>query len=250
MKRFRIQRLHVLLVGLLLSAGVVVLFVFMFITPLRKTIKTTKDEIAKQQEIIDQRQPYEQQLRSAQEEKLRVDAAYDAVMHARMPTFPFKPDELASSYFMWDFAARETGLMDDWFRRTGAQVTGYSFPTWPALTPTSTLEQAALPPLTWNLSVTVRDYADLQRWLLTIPKAPRLMALQSVSIPSARGPGQPLTANVQVIVYEWLAGPGLGAVSAPAAGAPAGGPSGGSGARRGMGGGPGEGPGAMGGPGG
>ncbi len=64
------------------------------------------------------------------------------------------------------------------------------------------------------------------RWLTTIPKAPRLMVLQSVTIPGGRAPEEPLTANVTVTVYEWLRGPGMAAGAGPGGG-PAGGPGGG-----------------------
>ncbi len=59
--------------------------------------------------------------------------------------------------------------------------------------------------------MTVKNYADLQRWLLTIPKAPRLMVLNSVTIPGGRPPEGSLTADVSVTLYEWLKGPGIGA---------------------------------------
>ena len=236
MKRFRITRLHILVAGLLLSAGVVALFVFMFVKPLKQTIADTQGQIDKLQETIKQMPKYQADLAQATADKAVVESKYDAIQKARMPSFPFKGDDLASMMYMWDFSAKEYALMENWFNSTGAlAVTGYDFPSWGFNIPTDRLNASALPMQTWTLSVTVKDLADLGRWLQTIPKAPRLMALQSVTIPSGRGPEEPLTAQVIVNVYEWLQGPGAGgpvtASNAPAnrpnqGGPPSGGPNG------------------------
>ncbi len=60
-----------------------------------------------------------------------------------------------------------------------------------------------LGPWSWNLSVQVRDFASLLKWLEKLPTAPRFMVMQSVTIGGPRQPGQPLNASVPVVLYEW-----------------------------------------------
>ena len=51
MKNFRVKRMHVLLAGLPLSAGVVVLFLFMFAKPLQDKAARLDKQVADQQVI-------------------------------------------------------------------------------------------------------------------------------------------------------------------------------------------------------
>ena len=70
-------------------------------------------------------------------------------------------------------------MVDEWFRDSGAQVSGYSFPAWPTTLPD--LSMQVLPPLNWNLTVTVRDFPAFQKWLLKLPRAPRFMAMSGLA---------------------------------------------------------------------
>ncbi len=76
-------------------------------------------------------------------EKEVVRGQFKAVKDSRMPTFPYKPDDIASMVDMWEFPGREFALMARFFAGTGAQVSGYSFPEWQGI-PTASLNQPAL----------------------------------------------------------------------------------------------------------
>ena len=183
MKQFRIKRIHVMLVGAVLSIGVVVLLFFMSIKPLNQTIAKTQKKIDDLEPTIRKARKVQTDLVNEKATEIRVNVAFDEIMKTRMPQFPYKDDDLASMMYMWDFADKEMSLMARWFASTGAVVTGYSFDSWGFDVPTARLNQPALPALNWNLAVVVKDYADLQRFLKKIPEAPRLLVLQSVTIP-------------------------------------------------------------------
>ncbi len=239
MKNFRLKRIHILLAGLVLSAGVVVLFFFMSAKPLLKLNADLQKQIEEQQVIAAGQAKADRDKAAAEAMAAEVKAKCAQIAKTRMPKFTYidqKSDDIAAMIDMWTFAQRETAVMDEWFQSTGAMVSGYSFNSWAGtgLQTQSLLNQPALPAVTWNLSVTVKNYADLQRWLLTLPHAPRLLVLNSVTIPSGRAPGQPLTADVSVTLYEWAQG--VSGVAAPAAtGAERGGAAAGGGAAGGAG---------------
>ena len=60
-----------------------------------------------------------------------------------------------------------------------------------------------LDPLSWNLTVQVKSLDALFDWLMLLPKAPRFMVLQSVTIQGPHGPGQPVVAQIPVTLYQW-----------------------------------------------
>jgi hypothetical protein len=203
-KQFRLKRIHVLAAGLVVSAAVAMLFFTMFIKPLQKSIKTTKTQTAAEQEVASQRASWEKQLEAAKAEERRVNARFERIMDTRMPKLqPFETkDNLAGEFFFWDFPRQEARVVDEWFRNSGAQVSGYSFPAWPTNLPD--LSMKVLPPLNWNLTVTVKDFPAFQKWLLKLPHAPRFITMNGpIAIPGPRNPGDQLTVSVPVTLYEW-----------------------------------------------
>jgi len=232
-KQFRIKRIHVLAAGLAVAAAVVVIFLMSFIKPLQKDIGKVQKQITGEQTVADQRSAAEKELAEQKATKVKVDADYDKIVKARMPKFPLDLDPIAQMMYMWHFPQKEGELIDRWFRSTGAPVSGYSFPAYTTSLPN--LNVPFLAPLNWNLAITVKDLPELYRWLALLPKAPRFLQLNSISVGGARAPGQPLNANVSVTLYEWVQGAGGGA-AAPAAGG-GGGAAGGGGGGRGRGGG-------------
>jgi hypothetical protein len=203
-KQFRLKRIHVLAAGLVVSAAVALLFFTMFIKPLQKSIKNTKAQAEAQKQIADQRRAWENALEAAQAEERRVNARFDRIMDTRMPKLrPFETkDDLAGEFFFWEYPGQEGPIIDEWFRNSGAEVSGYSFPAWP--TDPADLTRKVLPPLNWNLTVTVKDFPAFQKWLLKLPHAPRFMAMSGpISIPGPRNPGDLLTVSVPVTLYEW-----------------------------------------------
>jgi hypothetical protein len=132
---------------------------------------------------------------------------------------------------MWYFPEQEHELMERWFASTGAQVSGWSFPTFGLERHDPTRRR--LDTLSWNLTVTVKDFPALLEWLHKLPEAPRVMQLGSVSVHGPRQPGQPLTASIPVTVYMWTGVEPAPAAAPPTEGAAA--ASGAAGAGRGMG---------------
>lgn len=241
MKQFRIKRIHVLAAGLAVAAAVVMIFLMSFVKPLQKDIGKIQNQINSEQDIASQRSAAEKALADQNAIKVQVDAKYDQIVKTRMPKFPLDLDPVAQMMYMWHFPQKEGELIDRWFRSTGVPVSGYSFPAYTTSVPN--LNVPFLAPLNWNLAITVKDLPDLYRFLALIPKAPRFLQLNGISVGGARSPGQPLNANVSVTLYEWVQGAPSGA-AAPAA------PATGGGGGRGGGGGGGRGGGGRGGGGG
>jgi hypothetical protein len=122
-------------------------------------------------------------------------------MATRMPKDLEFSDEIGSMIRMWYFPEQEQELMQRWFASTGAEVSGWGFPTFGLERHDPT--RRMLDPLSWNLTVTVKDFPTLLEWLQKLPEAPRFMQLGSVSVHGPRQPGQRLTASVPVTVYMW-----------------------------------------------
>ena len=255
MKNLRLTRIQVGIAGLVVMIGVALLFVLAFIRPLQAELNKTNDDAQQQEDYAKlNRTKAEKDLDDATAQKAVVKAQFDKIMETRMPKMDLS-DPIAGMFRLWSYPREEGMLMDKWFKSSGAEVTGYSFPGF-----TSNLADPSvkiLGPYQWNLSVQVKDFPSLLKWLEKIPKAPRFMVMQSVTIGGPRQPGQPLTASVPVTLYEWTkaAQTALETTKAPAAaaggdtGGAAGGMGGGMGGGRGggMGGGRGGGGGGMGG---
>jgi hypothetical protein len=203
-KQFRLKRIHVLAAGLVVSAAVALLFFTMFVKPLQKSIASTEKNIAAEEDVARQRQKALNDKEAAEAEERRVKARFDRIVDTRMPKLPpfESKDDLAGEFYFWDFPRQEARVIDDWFRNSGAEVSGYSFPAWPTNPPD--LSMKVLPPLNWNLTVTVKDFPAFQKWLLKLPHAPRFIAMSGpISIPGPRNPGDLLTVSVPVTLYEW-----------------------------------------------
>lgn len=229
----RITRIQVVIVWLVVVVAIALLFVIMFIGPQRKRIQGAEQQRDAAQEVVAQRPAAEKAFKQAQAAETEVTAKYQKIMDERMPKLDFS-DPIASTIRMLDYADEEQSLMDRWFASTGARVSGYGFPQFGASMPGSfqSPDREQLDPLNWNLTVEVKDFPALLDWLLKLPKAPRLMVLQSVTIQGPREAGQPLVAQVPVTLYEWtgvlpqasaaaVAG-AEGAGAAPQAGGPGG----------------------------
>ncbi len=247
----RVNRVQVAIAGMAVVAGIAVVFLFVFIRPQRAAIGTATTQAIASEEYAAKRPAVEAQIEQAKVTEEEVNAKYEKILDERMPKLNFT-DPIAGTLRMLDLPEEEQRLMDDWFASTGARVTGYSFPTWGANMPGSFPDttRLTLDPLSWSLTVEVKDFPALLEWLLKIPEAPRFMELQSVTIQGPRNPGEPLVAQVPVTLYQWTGVEPAAASGASTAGAGAAteGPAGGRGPR-GMGG-PagGRGPRGMGGP--
>ena len=232
----RITRIQVAVVWLVLTVGIALLFFIMFIQPQRKKIVSTEDQAAAAEKIAAQRPAAEKELAAANAADVEINAKYQKITDGRMPKLDFS-DPIASILRMWDFAGEEQALMDKWFASTGARVSGYGFPGWgtsmPASFPNPNVQM--LDPQNWHLTVEVKDFPALLDWLLKLPKAPRFMVMQTVTVGGPREAGQPLIAQVPVTLYEWTGVlPAGGAAPAPSVRAGGGGRRGGGG-RGGMG---------------
>ena len=241
MKQLRLTRIQLAGAGLALAVGIIAVFFFMFIKPVRAaTAKTNADAETTEGQVSTERPKAEAGLKAAQVEEVRVHKDYDEIMKKRMPDLSFE-DRLASMIRLQRLQDEELAVIADWFDSTGAEVSGYSFPQFGTDLPDQT--RRMLSPLTWNLSVTVPGgLPGFMKWLETFPKAPRFLVLNSVNLPGMRQPGTPFTAAVSVTLYEWLKVPSGAAAAAtsaaPAAGAaqgsgPGGGPAGRGRGRRG-----------------
>ena len=233
MKQFRIKRIHVLAAGLVVSAVVVIVFFTAFIKPLQAEIGKIEKVVAAEEGVAAQRSAAEADLAKQETLSKQVKAKYDRIVETRMPKFPQDLDPIGQMEYMWHFPQMEGQTIDRWFRSTGAPVSGYGFPAWPTSPPD--LNVVMLPPLTWNLSITVKDLPDLWRWLRLLPKAPRFLQVNSISVGGARSPGQPMNANVSVTLYEWVKGAEGGGGAAAAGGRGGAGGAAGGGARGGAG---------------
>lgn len=200
----RITRIQVAVVWLVVVVAIALLFVIMLIGPQRKKIQGAELQRDAAQEIAAQRPAAEKALKQAQAAEIEVSEKYQKIMEERMPKLDFS-DPIASTIRMLDYTDEEQSLMDRWFASTGARVSGYGFPQFGASMPGSfqNPDREQLDPLNWNLTVEVKDFPELLDWLLKLPKAPRLMVLQSVTIQGPREAGQALVAQVPVTLYEW-----------------------------------------------
>ena len=242
MKQLRLTRIQVGGAGLAVLIGVAALFFLGFIRP-------RSADIARVRKVADDEKAYaatngpkaKQALAAAKLREGVVKVQFDQIMKTRMPSVDLS-DPIAGMFRLWRLPHEEGLVIDQWFRSTGAVVSGYSFPAFGTLPADPGLK--VLPTQTWNLSVQVRDFPQLLEFLPKLTKAPRFMVMGDVTVQGPRQPGQPLTATLPVTLYEWtkaaqtaLEAPG-GAAAGPAGGAagpPAGGPGGGG--RRGGGGG-------------
>jgi uncharacterized membrane protein YgcG len=200
----RITRIQVAVVWLVVVVAIALLFVIMFIGPQRKKIQGAEQQRDAAQEVAVQRPAAEKAFKQAQAAEIEVTEKYQKIMDERMPKLDFN-DPIASTIRMLDYGDEEQSLMDRWFASTGARVSGYGFPQFGASMPGSfqNPDREQLDPLNWNLTVEVKDFPELLDWLLKLPKAPRLMVLQTVTIQGPREAGQPLVAQVPVTLYEW-----------------------------------------------
>ena len=200
----RITRIQVAIVGLALAVGVALVFTIILISPQKKKISRAIGEAELAEEIGRTRPAVEQQLADAEAMQEEVGARYKKIMDERMPKLDFT-DPIASTLRMWDLGAEEQKVMDQWFASTGATVTGYSFPSWGTGMPSSFPNASAkmLDPLSWNLTVQVKSLDALFDWLMLLPKAPRFMVMQSVTIQGPHRPGEPLVAQIPVTLYQW-----------------------------------------------
>ncbi len=202
MRQLRLTRIQVAAAGLAVAVGIVAILFFMFAKPALATIaKKNADAEATEQQVRTQRPQAEEALRAAQVEEVRVRKRYDDIMKNRMPDVSFE-DRLAAMIRLQSFDTQELAVIESWFNSTGAEVTGYSFPTFGTDLPDPSAR--VLPALTWNLSVTVKDFPTFLTWLEKLPKAPRFLRLNSVNLPGMRQPGTPFTAAVSVTLYEWI----------------------------------------------
>ena len=203
MKQMRLTRLQVGIAGLAVMVGLAALFLLAFIRPLKAQIKTTNENAQTQDSYARTNGPKaEKDLAQAKQREAVVMARFDSIMENRMPSVNLT-DPIAGMFRLWRLPREEGVLIDNWFRSSGAVVSGYSFPAFPSTPADSSIK--VLPAQSWGLSVQVRDFPQLLEWLQKIPKAPRFMVMQSVNIQGPRQPGQPLMASVPVVLYEWTA---------------------------------------------
>jgi len=244
-RQLRLTRIQVAGAGLAVIVGICLVSFFIFIKPTRAAIAQTNQQAqATEDQTRAARPKAESDLETAKLSEVKFRKQYDEIMKKRMPVISFE-DPLAAMFALQSVPRKEGPLIAAWFNSTGAEVSGYSFPAFGTDLPSPAARM--LPPLTWNLSVTVQDFPAFLRWLEKLPKAPRFLVLNSVSLPGMRQPGTPFTATISVTLYEWLttspaaaaaaaaAAQAAAGASAPAGGAP--GPGGrgrgGRGARRG-----------------
>ena len=246
MKNLRLTRVQVGIAGPVVMIGIVIVCWLAFFRPMNAELTKTNQNAEEQETYAKANRPkFQGELDSATDQKTIVKSQFDKIMETRMPKVDLS-DPIAGMFRLWRYPREEGMLMDRWFKSSGAEVSGYSFPGF--TTSLADPNVKVLGPYQWNLSVQVRDFPSLLKWLVKIPKAPRFLVMQSVTIGGPRQPGQPLTASVPVTLYEWTkaAETSLEATVAPAAAAggaggaagPAGGGGGmGGGGRGGMGGG-------------
>ena len=221
MRQLRLTRVQVAGAGLALAVGICALFFFMLIKPTWGDIaQTTQQAKATEDQVRVEKPQAEEALAAAKLNEAKFRKQYDEIMKKRMPDISFE-DRLAAMFALQQVPGREGRLIAAWFNSTGAEVSGYSFPAFGTSLPDPAARM--LPPLTWNLSVTVPNFPAFLKWLEKLPEAPRFLVLNSVNLPGMRQPGTPFTAAVSVTLYEWLKTPRAAAAQAAAgAAAPAG----------------------------
>jgi hypothetical protein len=223
--QLRLTRMQVAGAGLALAVGICALFFFMLIKPTWGDIaQTTQQAKTTEDQVRAEKPKAEKDLAAAKINEVKFRKQYDEIMKKRMPDISFE-DPLSSMFALQQVPGAEGRLIAAWFNSTGADVRGYSFPAFGTSLPDPAAHM--LPPLTWNLSVTVPDFPAFLEWLEKLPEAPRFLVLNSVTIPGMRQPGTPCAAGVSVTLYEWLKTPrgaaaaaasqAAGAAAAPAA---------------------------------
>jgi hypothetical protein len=197
----RITRIHVLVAGVAAAVAVALVFVFVFVMRSKKETARIESHIADSQPKIAKVPEFERALEAAIEQEKEITVEYDDILDTRMPDIDLW-EPIGSRIRMMYFSDEEYTLMSKWFRSSGAEVSGFSYPTfgWGRTDP----KLLTLPPLRWTLSVSVDGgMPELFDWLKKLPEAPRFMQLESVTIHGPRQPGQPLTATVPVIMWLW-----------------------------------------------
>lgn len=221
MRQFRLTQIQVLGAGAAVIVGIALLFLFMFIFPMSKKIaKTNTNAQGIEDENRTARPKAEKALAEAKRLEVEVTKKYDEIFEKRMPKVNLSDRITGMLELAYDVPRREGLLIERWFNSTGAQVSGYSFPSF-STTNLPDPNMTALPELNWNLSVTARNLPHFLEWLQTFPKAPRLMEVTGISLPGMRQPGTPFQAGVQVRLYELLKPSPAAAASAAAAAAAA-----------------------------
>jgi len=227
----RITRIQVLIGGVVLIAGVAILFLLSIIRPQWAAISKAVDDTEYWRAEAAGRPKLEQDLLDAHEQGAVVTEKYQEILDTRMPNIDLS-DPIAATLRMWDLYEEEQDVVSRWFNSSGAQVIGYGFPTWPTGMPSSfpPSDMVMLQPQSWNLTVQVKDFPKLLEWLQKIPEAPRFMVMQSVTIQGSHSPDDPLQATVPVTLYQWTGvEPPAGATPTATATAGAGGGRGGMG---------------------
>jgi hypothetical protein len=193
---------------------------------MRAAIKKVNDDALANKQYVEQNEPKAKKaLLAAEAQEAIVKGQFDKIMKTRMPANADFSDPLAGMFKLWTFPREEGMVIDKWFKSSGAEVSGYSFPAYGSQVDLNLPNVKVMPPLNWNLTVQTRDFSSLMKWLEKLPKAPRFLVMGSVTVGGPRQPGQPLTASVPVTLYEWTkaAQTALDApVAAPAAGGAAG----------------------------
>lgn len=201
MKQMRLTRLQVLVGGLVVVVGIAALFLLAFIRPQMQKIRQLEQEAEENEQYARAEGPKaKKDLEEAERRESVVAARFDHIMETRMPDVDLS-DPIAGMFRLWRLPQEEGAIIDRWFRTSGAQVSGYSFPAF-GTTPADP-NMRVLPPQNWTLAVQVPDFQSLLKWLRKLPTAPRFMVMQSVTIQGPRQPGQPLQATVPVTLYEW-----------------------------------------------
>lgn len=219
MRQFRLTQIQVLGAGAAVIVGVALLFLFMFILPRTKKIgRTNANAEGIESQIAVDGPKAKKDLAEAKRLEVEITKQYDDIFAKRMPKVDLSDPITGMFELAYDVPRREGLLMERWFNSSGAEVAGYSFPSFPTSLADPNMTQ--LPQLNWNLSVTTRNLTEFLAWLQKIPKAPRFMQITGVSLPGMRSPGTPYRAGVQVRLYLLLK-PSKAAEAAAAAAAAA-----------------------------
>jgi hypothetical protein len=203
-KHFRINRIQVGIAGLVVLVGIAALYLLAFVKPMAAKIKKINDDALANKQFVEQNESKAKAaLLAAEAQESVVKAQFDKVMKTRMPANADFSDPLAGMFKLWTFPREEGMVIDKWFKSSGAEVSGYSFPAYGSQVDLNLPNVKVMPPLNWNLTVQTRDFPSLLKWLDRFPKAPRFLVMGSVVIGGPRQPGQPLTASIPVTLYEW-----------------------------------------------
>lgn len=221
MRQFRLTQIQVMGAGAAVIVGIALLFLFMFVLPMSKKIaKTNSDAEGIEDGNRTAGPKAKRDLAEAKRLEVEITKKYDEIFEKRMPKVDLSDPITGMLELAYDVPRREGLLIDRWFSSSGAQVSGYSFPSF-STTNLPDPNMTSLPELNWNLSVTARDLPQFLEWLQKFPKAPRFMEVTGISLPGMRQPGTPFQAGVQVRLYELLKPSPAAAASAAAAAAAA-----------------------------